>query len=219
MIRTKDRVIIWDDIVMMLLALVSAYILIIESGETLALGQALLLDKIDLAIALIFLTEFFVKLFFAQSKSKFLKSNWWYLLASIPITTPATQLLRLLRLLRLSRLIRISVGARESTNYFERFAEKTHLIQILTIWFIVVLSATISFFSFEHQINPHVLTLFDSFWWVMSTVTTVGYGDITPMTISGRIVGMLLMITGIGTTGIFTAFVATFLIKEKSKKD
>jgi voltage-gated potassium channel len=52
------------------------------------------------------------------------------------------------------------------------------------------------FFHLEHGVNPQVNTLFDAIWWSFATVTTVGYGDIHPMTMGGRIVAICLMVIG-----------------------
>ncbi len=53
------------------------------------------------------------------------------------------------------------------------------------------------FFTHEQGVNPHVETWFDALWWGMATVTTVGYGDIVPMTVEGKIAGIFLMLTGL----------------------
>ena len=53
------------------------------------------------------------------------------------------------------------------------------------------------FYVHEKGVNPHVHTWFDALWWGMSTVTTVGYGDIVPMTVEGRVTGLFLMVTGL----------------------
>jgi voltage-gated potassium channel len=215
--KEEPKIIIWDDIVMMILALISGYILVVSYTTTISPEESYWLDRIDITIALIFLAEFFIKLFLAESKKRFFASNWWYLLASIPVTVPATQALRLLRLLRLSRLFRLHVGIQEFEGYLKRFARQTHFLYMLTVWGIIVFSGTMAFFSLESGINPHVQTLFDSFWWAMATVTTIGYGDVYPITTGGRIVAMFLMVAGIGTSGIFTALIASFLIKEEIK--
>jgi voltage-gated potassium channel len=212
--KGAERIVIWDDIAMMLLALISGYLLVIEYTTHPAAEQILIFNNIDLAIALIFLAEFCVKLFFAPRKRIFLKSHWWELLASIPVTAPLTQGLRLLRLLRLFRLIRLAEGAHELGRYVEDFFAHTYFFYLLTVWVVIVFSSALSFYSFEYGTNPLVHSFFDSVWWAMSTVTTIGYGDIYPITTAGRVVGMFLMVTGIGTTGIFTALIASFLIKE-----
>lgn len=53
------------------------------------------------------------------------------------------------------------------------------------------------FYTHEQDVNPNVETWFDALWWGMATVTTVGYGDIVPMTMEGKIAGIFLMLTGL----------------------
>lgn len=55
----------------------------------------------------------------------------------------------------------------------------------------------------------------DSLWWSVVTMTTVGYGDISPTTLAGKIVGVVLMLTGIGFLGLFTATIASVFVENK----
>jgi voltage-gated potassium channel len=215
----KSFLSILDDVLMIALALLSAGLLALEFSTPLTSSQLLLLDRIDLGIALVFLAEFVINFSFARNKAQFFKTHWWELLASIPITTPQTQALRLLRLLRLVRLLRLNEGFREIFDYLDRFFKQTHLFSILTIWVLIVCAGAGTFYAAEHTISPQHPDLFDSFWWSVATITTVGYGDVYPVTNVGRIAGMMLMLCGIGTTGIFTALIASFFIKNRSHKD
>jgi voltage-gated potassium channel len=68
------------------------------------------------------------------------------------------------------------------------------------------------FHHLEGPVNPKVVTHLDSIWWSFATATTVGYGDITPVTTGGKVLGILLMLTGTGLFATFTAFFADFFL-------
>ena len=159
-----------DDLVMIPLALVSVALLAWEFTANLSPQQELLLGRIDLGIALLFLFEFCVKFILANDKGDYFRHNWWYLLASIPITTPATQALRALRLLRLIRLLRVTSGAKE-------FFESTGIIYVATVFGVLLIAGAAAFELFEFGTNSNVHGFGDALWWALTTITTVGYGD------------------------------------------
>ncbi len=67
---------------------------------------------------------------------------------------------------------------------------------LIVVGNIILIGTTVAFYYIEKGVNPHVTNYFDSFWWGVTTITTVGYGDIIPMTTGGRIVGTVLMYSG-----------------------
>ena len=73
------------------------------------------------------------------------------------------------------------------------------------------------FYTAEHGINPEVATYDDSIWFVLQTITTVGYGDIIPVTGMGRLMGVMSMFSALILTSIVTS-VATFSLIEKFRK-
>jgi voltage-gated potassium channel len=71
------------------------------------------------------------------------------------------------------------------------------------------------FYWVESDLNPNVTHLFDAIWWGVSTVTTVGYGDIVPVTTEGRIIGIVLMISGVSFfIGFSAVLFSTFMAYE-----
>lgn len=72
----------------------------------------------------------------------------------------------------------------------------------------------------EHGLNPEVASFEDSLWYTVVSMTTTGYGDIIPVTSIGRIIGSILMISGVVFAGFATASTASVLINElKTKKE
>ncbi len=72
----------------------------------------------------------------------------------------------------------------------------------------------LAFYYLESEINPKIGALIDCFWWSFATATTVGYGDITPMTFSGKMLGIILMLIGTALFATYTAFFAKAIMGE-----
>ncbi len=94
------------------------------------------------------------------------------------------------------------------------FLENENFIRPLLLIIVIV---AISSFSLSF-VEPN-LSLFDSLWWAIVTLTTVGYGDVTPKTIPGRFIAFIDMLVGIGVLTLLTATVASILVEKKISKD
>lgn len=212
-----------DDAIMIFLSLVSVFLLFFEILAEHTPQQAYALEIADISIASIFLLEFSIRLIRAPNRAVFLRRHWWELLASIPITSDATQilrtfnLLRIFRLIRLLRLIRFLARLKIILDTSSRFVEQTHLIYIAALGGIVIMSGALGFHYMEAGSNPNVHSLWDSFWWTVVTITTVGYGDIYPVTTGGRILAIFLMLGGIGTFSAVTAVIAAHLVRKREE--
>ena len=91
---------------------------------------------------------------------------------------------------------------------------------IFTLVFIVIgllAAAYVSAYLFEVRINEEFRTLWDTLWWTIVTITTVGYGDMSPITVGGKIVGIIMMVMGVATVGIVTGRIASFLVDKQIK--
>ena len=213
------------ELIILTLALVSVLLLVYEMAVELAPHQQWILERVDLAIAFIFLTDFAWRFYKAPDRRYFFRTSWWELLAAIPLTTETAQalrgmrLLRLVRLLRLLRVVRFAVRLKILLDRARVFGERTNLVEISSIVAAIVLTGAAAFHYFEFGHNPNVQGFGDSIWWAIITVTTVGYGDIYPITTAGRVIATLLLVTGLGTFGTWAASMAAWIMEGRKKEN
>jgi voltage-gated potassium channel len=117
---------------------------------------------------------------------------------SPPILPGPLQSIRILRLLRLSRLLR-------TAKILRRLLTPAGVRDAGLLTLLVVLAGGIAFSEVER--GQH-LSQWDGVWWAMSTITTVGYGDVTPVTTAVRLIAIALMVAGIGFVALLTAAIA-----------
>ena len=146
-------------ILIVLLALISAGLLVFEISSHLYAEQLVLLHRIDHLIALIFFADFVVGISTATDRRHYLRHNWPDLIAAIPLSGSAFQSLRLLRVIRVvARIWRIGDIAEHLVIGSAKYVYATTIVTV------IMLSASISFFTFEHTINPNVHNYFDAVW-------------------------------------------------------
>ncbi len=151
-------------------------------------------------IWLAFLTEAVVMLSVVPRKGTWLARNPLDLpivLFTPPFLPAAFQSLRVLRLLRVLRIVRALPAAR-------RLFSPEGLRWIAVVALMIVIGGGAIFAAAE----GNGLTTWDGIWWAIVTVTTVGYGDVTPATDVGRAIGIVVMLTGIGFVAFVTAAIA-----------
>lgn len=127
-----------------------------------------------------------------------------------------TSLFRMTQLLKIMKFVKLSVFFKRFNSKSKRFLNTNGLNYILYLTAIVILFVAIGIYYTELGIT--VDSFGDSLWWSFVTATTIGYGDISPVTGFGRLIASVLMITGIGFIGILTGSIATFFIKPEEKK-
>jgi voltage-gated potassium channel len=109
----------------------------------------------------------------------------------------------LLMLARLGRVVRVMIA----TKGLRRFAQR--LGKVAAVAGIVVVLASLAAYEAEHATNPEFGSIGDALWWGIVTLTTVGYGDIVPITPAGRFAGMAIMFTGIAVLGVLAGSLAS----------
>ncbi len=153
---------------------------------------------------------------------KFLLKHWYEIPAMMPLFALVTleaqgtllveATIRGFRLIRLFRIVHLFF---RTTSLFKgsRFAEI-----IIFAAGVVIIGGLAGFLVESSDPNSKMLTVEDSLWWAMVTVTTVGYGDVYPVTSEGRIIGVFLMITGVATFAMLTSRLGAALLESKMKK-
>ena len=121
----------------------------------------------------------------------------WYLL-------PGANAGGFIVVLRLARLLRVLVVARGARRLIERIGRV-----VLVMLGVLVVASAMAYHA-ENPVNPEFASFGDSLWWGYVTLTTVGYGDIVPITDVGRFAGVIIMTAGIATLGVLAGSLANF---------
>jgi voltage-gated potassium channel len=187
-------------------ALAVVYVLVGFAGESPEI------DVIDWALTAVFAAEFATRLLAASDRLAHLRGHWIDAVALVP----AVRGIRVLRLLRLLRLIRAFAGVARALASLERLARHRGLVWLLAAWTAVMVLCSLGLYAAENGINRAVESPLDALWWGITTMTTVGYGDVTPMTVEGRIAATVLMVLGIGLFSAVTATVTSFMLTSGS---
>ena len=121
--------------------------------------------------------------------------------------------LRILRLLRLLKLTRYFVSLQILLRVIER--EKGSFQAVIFILLIMIVMAAAGIYVVESRVQPEVFSSIPaSMWWAVVTLTTVGYGDVTPITPLGRFLGALITILGVGLAALPAGILANGLANE-----
>lgn len=149
----------------------------------------------------------------------FFRKRWPDILGLVPILVPVAGFLRLFRFFRLFRLLRFLRVMHRTIQMLRSLGHSGQLGQLAAISALITLMGSILVWLVEKPENPSLASYSEALWWAIVTVTTVGYGDITPITPLGRILAGLLMVTGIGTIGLLASQVSSALMRLDREED
>jgi voltage-gated potassium channel len=180
---------------------------------------------VNLLVLIAFTIDYSVKLWLSRSRFTYMRSEWSSLLvilAQVVAFLPNLAGFGFLRAIRgfrilISILRLVGIGGSAQLEVRRLFQTRAASLALGVSCFTVVSSGVA--FTLAEDVGPggRVESFFDALWWATSTVTTVGYGDIYPVTATGRVIGVITMIIGISSLAIVTARIAQFLIRSDSK--
>jgi voltage-gated potassium channel len=181
------------------LVLISTGIFVAETYPLSAEVRSIL-SRLDLIILSIFAVEYLLRLIAAPNKFKYLFSFYSLidLIAILPVLTGVTDVsfIRILRWFRILRLLRFIEGKALLGNLDRE--DSSIVTRILFTIFSIIFIYSGLIYQVEHSINPKDFgTFFDAVYFAVVTMTTVGFGDITPTSQAGKLMTVLMILTGI----------------------
>lgn len=180
------------------------------------------LNIFEIVTVSIFTAEYIVRLVVADNKTQFATSFFGVidLLAILPfflsfgVDLRSIRAFRLLRLFRMFKLIRYSNAIQRFHRAF--LIAREELVLFLFVTIILLYLAAVGIYHFEHDAQPEIFkSVFHSLWWAVATLTTVGYGDVYPITTGGRIFTFFILLIGLGVVSVPAGLVSSALSKAR----
>ena len=188
-----------------------------------------ILAALELTFISIFTFEYILRYLVAERKTKFVFSFWGIidLLAILPfylVSLGFTYNFIMLRAFRLLRLVRILKLGRYSKSLSRMTLAikiaRYDLLLALATTAIMLLVASFGIYQFENPAQPDKFSsVFESLWWALATLTTVGYGDIYPITLGGRIFTGVILMIGLGIVALPAGIIASSLTEARKQQD
>lgn len=214
------------DLVIQALIVISLLSFSMETLPNLSPAMRTFLGYVEVVTVVLFTIEYLLRVYVADRRLSYVFSFYGIvdLLAIVPfylslgIDMRSLRAMRLLRLFRLFKLVRYN-------NAIERFVRaftiaREEIIVFIMVTVILLFLSSIGIYYFEHEAQPEVFaSIFHSLWWAVTTLTTVGYGDMYPITAGGRIFTFCILMIGLGIVAVPAGLLASALNKVRREDD
>lgn len=217
----------WTDVPLLLLAVGSLPLLLLEIiADRLTEHDRTFLTAVNVLVFLAFSIDYIVELAITDDRATYVRTHWASLLVVISQFLALLPALGFLGILRAARALRavgavvrvIGIGAATREHGRAFFKEKAASVAFGMAGLTLITSAVAFTLAEDVGDGRRVNSFFDALWWSAATITTVGYGDIYPVTGIGRIIAVFTMVVGISTLATVTARIAQFLMSNNSSQ-
>ncbi len=232
-----DRASKWFDNVILVLILLTVVAIVLESFDSIAKDYSMVFKVFEAVSVSIFSVEYVLRVWTADiqypEKSKlgarlrYMVSFMaivdliailpFYIPMLLPVDLRVLRLLRMFRLFRVFKLNRYFIALNLIVTVMKK--KKEELVATISIMLmLIVVSATLIYYM-ETDIQPEAFpNIVASFWWAIATLTTVGYGDVYPVTALGKLLASVIAVTGIGLVALPTGILSSGFM-DAIKKD
>ena len=237
-VKPKDKVALWVNGFLILLVLVNILAVIMESVESLYQAHRTAFDLLEFFSVVIFAIEYLLRLWSHAENTAVAptvaKRRWKYVtsifglvdfIAIFPtilsIFMPGMDLrsLRAIRLLRILKFTHYSYALQDvGRSLYEERRAFTATLYVLGV--VMIMASTVLYLA-EHTVQPDKFgSIPDAMWWAIITLTTVGYGDVSPITPLGKVLGGVVAIMGVCTVALITGILASsFAVQMQRRKE
>ncbi len=217
------------DWIIQALILVSVVAFAIETLPDLSSKIRGALRIIEIVIVILFTIEYFLRLYVADRKIGYVLSFYgmidlvavapFYLAAGIDLTS--LRIFRMMRIFQLMKILRYNKAIDRFSRAFVIAREEIILFSMVTG--ILLYISALGIYYFESEAQPEIFkSVFHSLWWAVATLSTVGYGDMYPITLGGRIFTFFILMIGLGIvavpTGLFSAALSKARMEEQEEE-
>jgi voltage-gated potassium channel len=215
------------DVLLLIVILISILLVMLESVENIESKYAVFLNTSEWVITILFTLEYILRIISVKKPKTYIFSFYGIidLLSTIPkylslfvLGTHSLVALRALRLLRVFRILKLTRFIGESANFGKALKRSRAKIAVF-LSFVIVLCIILGtvMYLVESEQDSGFTSIPRSVYWAIVTLTTVGYGDIAPITALGQFIASLIMILGYGIIAVPTGIVTSEMTKSERK--
>jgi len=216
------------DIILLWLIGISVLVVMLESVQSLNARHGTLLRTVEWTFTIVFTLEYLVRLWVVKRRASYVFSFFGMvdLLSVLPTYlelmlhgTHYLMVVRILRLLRMFRILKMAKTIGEASVLARALLSSRHKIGVFlfVVMTLVCVEGTIMYLL-EQSVNPDFANIPQAIYWAIVTITTVGYGDASPVTVLGKMMASVIMLTGFAIIAVPTGVVTAELSHEIGKR-